>query len=258
MEAGSNYWYGLDATQAALFVFDHSKDLAQLGYINVAPALSEPASDTPEFTPDLLYSAKLRLTGPQTVVRGQHVDLMIQLSYPQIDYWSLPHTNAVIESSLDGGTWSTVATATNAGATGGSGVQVSVTPLVPTLYRAVVEGDWENAGATSDVITVRPVTSTSLSIHASASTVRRGHRVLYSGVIRPNMANGTHVVVEIRRSGSTTWKALATRHTFSSHHWSYSYLQGTRARGTYYVRARYAGNSRYVASKSASVKLVIR
>jgi hypothetical protein len=99
---------------------------------------------------------------------------------------------------------------------------------------------------------------TSLTIASSRTTIYHGWTVKYSGTIKPNMPNGTHVIVEIRKSGSSTWSTLATVHTYSSHHWTYSYHTHTRHPGTYYVRARYAGSSSYMPASSASKKMILK
>jgi hypothetical protein len=99
---------------------------------------------------------------------------------------------------------------------------------------------------------------TKLAIASSRTTVYHNHSVTYSGTIAPNMAGGTHVIVEIRKSGSSKWTTMSTRHTYGSHHWYYSYTPRTRRPGTYYVRARYAGSTTNTSCASASRKLVIR
>jgi hypothetical protein len=97
-----------------------------------------------------------------------------------------------------------------------------------------------------------------LTISSSRTTVYRGQTVRYSGSITPNVPNGTKIVLQIRKSGSSTWKTLSTRSTYSGRLWAYSYTPKTRARGTYYVRAVYAGSSSNTAAMSASKKLVIK
>lgn len=98
----------------------------------------------------------------------------------------------------------------------------------------------------------------SLSISSSRTTVYRGQTVRYAGSIAPNVPNGTKIVLQIRAYGSSTWKTLSTRSTYSGRLWAYSYTPKTRARGTYYVRAVYAGSSSNTAAVSASKKLVIK
>jgi hypothetical protein len=100
--------------------------------------------------------------------------------------------------------------------------------------------------------------ATKLTIKASRSTLRRGQSVKYSGKLSPVMPVRTHVSVQIRKSGSSKWTTLSVRSTDSHHNWSYTYTQRTRARGTYYVRVRYAGNVKYLPYTSASKRLVIK
>jgi uncharacterized repeat protein (TIGR02543 family) len=99
---------------------------------------------------------------------------------------------------------------------------------------------------------------TSLTIASSRTTIYHGWTVKYSGTISPSMSNGTHVIVEIRKLGSSTWTTLTTVHTYSSHHWTYTYHSHTRHPGTYYVRARYAGSGTYMPSISVSRKMILR
>jgi len=100
---------------------------------------------------------------------------------------------------------------------------------------------------------------TSLSITSNKTTATRGTTVAFSGTISPHMPNGTHVTVQICKSGSSIWTTLSTRSTFSSYHWSYSYkIPSSHAKGTFYVRVRYAGSTKYLSCNSASRKLVIK
>jgi len=101
--------------------------------------------------------------------------------------------------------------------------------------------------------------TTKLTITSDRTTAHRGQMVTFSGTISPSMANGTHVIVEIRKSGSSTWSTLATRGTYGSGHWSYAYkISLTHSRGTFHVRVRFAGNAKYRGSVSASTRLVIK
>jgi hypothetical protein len=97
---------------------------------------------------------------------------------------------------------------------------------------------------------------TTIGIVANHSSVPRGHPVYFHGVITPNRPNGTHVGFYVRKAGSTTWKLVSTRHTFSSHHWSYSYHPSTR--GTYYFQVRLSATSKYAPSTSKTIKVVWR
>jgi hypothetical protein len=100
------------------------------------------------------------------------------------------------------------------------------------------------------------LTRTTIGIAANHSSVPRGHAVYFHGVISPNRTNGTHVGFYMRKAGSTTWKLVSTRHTFSSHHWSYSYHPSTR--GTYYFQLRLSATSKYAPSTSKTIKVVWR
>lgn len=100
--------------------------------------------------------------------------------------------------------------------------------------------------------------TTKLSITSNHTTVHRGHSVTFSGKISPNMSSGTHATVYIKKSGASAWTKLSTRHTYSSHHWSYTYkVPKSSGTGTYYVRVQYAGSAKYKSSHSSSRKLVI-
>jgi hypothetical protein len=107
-------------------------------------------------------------------------------------------------------------------------------------------------------IAVTFLRATSITIRSSRTIIHHGTKVTYSGTITPNMPNGTHVVVEIRKSGSSTWSKLSTRNTYSSHHWSYTYHTHSRHPGTYYVRVRYPGSATYAGSTSSSKKMILR
>jgi len=101
---------------------------------------------------------------------------------------------------------------------------------------------------------------TKLGIKASRATVYRGHStVTFSGTISPNVPNGTPVLVQIRKVGSSTWKTLSTRKTYSSHHWSYSYkVPKSLSRGSYYVVVKYMGSASYRPSISSKLKIYVR
>ena len=99
---------------------------------------------------------------------------------------------------------------------------------------------------------------TKLSITSDRTTSTRGHSIYFHGVISPNVANNTHVTVWMRKSTTSKWTLLSTRHTFSSHHWSYTLSTRTRSHGTYYVQVRYAGSSTLTATTSSSRKIVIK
>jgi hypothetical protein len=94
-----------------------------------------------------------------------------------------------------------------------------------------------------------------LSITSNHTSVSRYHSVTFSGIISPNMANGTHVVVYAKKPGSSSWTKLSTRSTYSSHHWSYSYKPNKK--GTWYFQVRYTGDGDYLSKTSSSRKVSV-
>ncbi len=101
------------------------------------------------------------------------------------------------------------------------------------------------------------LTRTTIGIVANRTSVRRGTRVYFHGVIRPNMPNGTHIGVYVRKSTSSTWHLVSVRHLFGSHHWTYYYHPGG-AHGSYYIRVKYIGNSAFAACTSNTVRVIWR
>ncbi len=99
--------------------------------------------------------------------------------------------------------------------------------------------------------------ATSLGIVASRTSVPRGTRVYFHGVIKPNMPNGTHIGFYVRKSTSSVWHLVSTRHSFGSRQWNYYYHPGA-AHGTYYIRVKYSGNSAFAASTSKTIKVIWR
>jgi hypothetical protein len=162
-----------------------------------------------------------------------------------------------------GANGSIVGSATQVVAAGASGTAVTATPTAG--YHFVSWSDDSTANPRTDTnVTDDHIVSaafaftqlaTKLTITANHTTIYRHHTVTFSGTISPNMPDGTHVIVEIRKSGSNTWTALSTRSTYSST-WSYGYTPSTR-HGTFYVRVRYAGSTVYMPA-SAWRKLVIK
>jgi hypothetical protein len=92
---------------------------------------------------------------------------------------------------------------------------------------------------------------------ASRTVATGGRRVTYHGTMHPNVPNGTHIVVQIRRSGSATWTTKSTRHTTSSR-WSYTLSTRGMRHGTYYVRASFGGSATLMPCMSAQRKLIVR
>ena len=96
---------------------------------------------------------------------------------------------------------------------------------------------------------------TSITLCANHSSVARGVRVYFHGSVTPNRPNGTKVEFWVRKSGSTTWRRVSIRSTFSSQHWSYYDHPATH--GTYYVKVRLWATSRYAASASRYIKVIL-
>jgi hypothetical protein len=144
-----------------------------------------------------------------------------------------------------------------------SGTTVTATPA--TGYRFTGWSDGVLTAARADTNVTGSVTAnavfarvTSLTIASSRTTSHDGQKVTYSGTVKPNMPNGTHVIVEIRMSGATRWTVLSTVHTTSSHHWTYGlYSKMPHTHRTYYVRVRYAGSVGFTSSVSTSKKLIV-
>jgi hypothetical protein len=170
--------------------------------------------------------------------------------------------NAYTLSYVAGANGSIVGSATQVVAVGASGTVVTATPAAG--YHFVSWSDGILAATRTDTNVTADLTftaafaaplATKLTITANHTTIYRHHTVSFSGTISPNMPDGTHVIVEIRKSGSKTWYTLSTRSTYGSK-WSYGYTPSTR-HGTFYVRVRYAGSTVYVPA-SAWRKLIIK
>jgi photosystem II stability/assembly factor-like uncharacterized protein len=109
--------------------------------------------------------------------------------------------------------------------------------------------------SSSRAVTVRAV-ATSLSITSNHTTVTSGHPIVFTGHISSNRPRNTAVKVYARQPGLSTWVYLSTRHTTSTHHWSYTYAP--KIKGTWYFQVRYAGTSKYGASTSPSRKITVK
>ena len=106
--------------------------------------------------------------------------------------------------------------------------------------------------------TLSDKTSATLTIKSNISTSTNGRPVVFSGTISPNMANGTHVIVDYRKTGTSTYKMLSrTVDITGSHNWTRTWSTRTLAHGKYYVRVSFVGTSKYSAS-SASKMIIIK
>jgi hypothetical protein len=102
-------------------------------------------------------------------------------------------------------------------------------------------------------ITTEYVRPTSVSLKASASTVKYKKSVKLSGATSGNLAKSTRVEIWVLRPGSTVWARLTTVKTGSTHKWSYSYK--LTKKGYYSFQARYAGKTGYEASASSTKRV---
>lgn len=105
------------------------------------------------------------------------------------------------------------------------------------------------ARVTVDFVIVKQATS--LSIKTNHGTITRNHSVTLSGSLRPGLPASTHVVVQMRKPGSSKWVSVSTRHTSSTGAWSFT--RKLTAHGKYYFRATYAGSSTFGSKTSSSV-----
>jgi hypothetical protein len=114
-----------------------------------------------------------------------------------------------------------------------------------------------DTGVVDDItVTALFVQSTKVTITSNHTSVVHKHPVAFSGTVSSNLAKNTHVAVYVLRPGTTTWVLLSTRHTTSTHRWTYTYSPSTK--GTWYFQARYAGSSKYAASTSSSRKITVK
>jgi hypothetical protein len=127
---------------------------------------------------------------------------------------------------------------------------VSVGAVTSYTFQDVIDDHTISATFASNLV------KTTISIVANHTSVRRGHLVYFHGVVKPDRLKGTHVKFYVRKSGSTTWKLVSTRHTFLRHHWNYYYHPATH--GTYYFQVRLSATSKYAARTSRTIKVIWR
>jgi len=97
---------------------------------------------------------------------------------------------------------------------------------------------------------------TYVSITSNHTSITHKHPVVFSGHISTTQPTNTHVYVYVKRPGSKTWSYLSTRHTTSTHHWSYSCAPSYK--GTWYFMVKFKGTSRYAASHSVERRITVR
>lgn len=98
--------------------------------------------------------------------------------------------------------------------------------------------------------------STTLTIKSDHLSTRRSHRIVLSGSLKPGLPASTHVVIQWRKSGSSVWRGLSTRHTSATGAYSFSYR--ATSRGVFYFRARFAGSAAFAAKTSRSVRVRVK
>jgi photosystem II stability/assembly factor-like uncharacterized protein len=142
-----------------------------------------------------------------------------------------------------------------------SGAETSGTALTVTKTGAHTLEFWSVDVATNEETPHKTVhftvlIATSLSITSDHTTASYGHKVTFSGHVSSNIGTNSHIEVWAKKPGSTSWVKLSTRHSTSTHHWSYSYAPP--AKGTWSFQVRYAGTSKYGASVSSSRAVTVK
>jgi len=108
----------------------------------------------------------------------------------------------------------------------------------------------------SPIHRARTDSPTALSITSNHTTVVHKHSIAFSGHIASSQPKNTHVKVYAKKPGSSTWTYLSTRHTTSTHHWSYSYAPSSK--GTWYFQVRFAGTSTSAAGTSSDRRVTVK
>jgi len=96
---------------------------------------------------------------------------------------------------------------------------------------------------------------TSVTINSSTFSTRVGRAFVLTGALRPAQPQGTVVVVEVLRPGSSRWSYSSARGVDAASNWWYRYTPIVR--GTYRFRANFAGNAVYAPSVSRTISVLI-
>jgi hypothetical protein len=123
-----------------------------------------------------------------------------------------------------------------------------------TTYRVALDGYWPTADAA--VLNWNFKYRTSSTIKVSPSSLKRYAYVTLTGKLGPAAA-GKPVRIEILKPGSKTWVLVATKATTSSGSCA-SYKYKVTVKGTYHVRARFLGDSGYLASTSTYAHVTVK
>jgi hypothetical protein len=98
--------------------------------------------------------------------------------------------------------------------------------------------------------------STSVSLKASATSLRLGKYVTLTARLSGGAPAGTSVRFEARRPGSSSYALLSSRGVSATGAASYRYKLAKK--GTYYFRVRFMGITNFAASTSKLVKVVVK
>ena len=107
--------------------------------------------------------------------------------------------------------------------------------------------------ATTKAFTVSALTRMPMSIAVNHTSVNRYHPVTISGTVAQA---GVTVVLYQKKPGTTTYTVLKTITTSSAKTWSYTYKPSKH--GTYYFKARFAGDAEWLPSNSTYKGVYVR
>jgi len=144
--------------------------------------------------------------------------------------------------------------------TGTFGCETTITVLAPaTGSEAHILKYWsqDNYGnveaAKTSTFTVNARTTMPMTIAASASSVYRRHAVTISGkVSKP----GITVILYVKKPGASSYSVLKTLTASSTGVWKYKLYPGYR--GSYYFKAKFAGDTEWLPSSSASKRVYVK
>ena len=107
--------------------------------------------------------------------------------------------------------------------------------------------------ANTVTLTVNARTKMSMPIYVNHTSVYRNRPVTISGYVAKA---GVKVVLYVKKPGATSWVAYRTLTASSARKWAYTYTPGLR--GSYYFKARFAGDSEWLASSSTYKRVTVK
>ena len=132
-----------------------------------------------------------------------------------------------------------------------------VTPAAATTYKVVWARSGDSgtdlASASMKVAVAKMASKTTLA--KSASTILLGKTVKLSGKVTP--ATTGNVKIQYRRTTSGTWKTAVNTFALNASS-GYSKTYRPSAKGTWYFRTLYAGNTTVASSTSPTVKVTVK